>query len=97
MYRQGDLLFVPCDSIPDGATPVPDGIIARGEASGHAHRLQAGRGRALMLLAGVAYIRALYRATIAHEEHGPVVLPAGTYLVTRQREYEPAGWRQVAD
>lgn len=97
MIRQGDLLFVRVASIPTDATRVPDGVIARGEASGHAHRLRAGRGRMLMLAAGVAYIRARYRAQVDHEEHGTVTLPAGDYRVVRQREYEPAGWRQVAD
>jgi hypothetical protein len=97
VFRQGDLLFVPVDAVPVGAELVSDGVIARGEASGHAHRLQLGRGRALMLLAGVAFIRARYRATIAHEEHGAITLPAGNYQVVRQREFEPAGWRQVQD
>jgi hypothetical protein len=97
MFRQGDLLFVRCDSIPDGAVEVADGIIARGETTGHAHRLQIGRGGALMLLAGVAYIRARYQATIVHEEHGTIVLPAGDWQVSRQREYTPNSWRQVAD
>jgi hypothetical protein len=48
-------------------------------------------------VAGVAYIRARYRAAVDHEEHATVMLPAGEYQVVRQREYEPAGWRQVAD
>ncbi len=97
MFRQGDLLFVRCNSVPADAEIVRDGVIARGETSGHAHRLQLGRGRALMLLAGIAFIRARYRATITHEEHGAVTLPPGNYKVTRQREYRPQGWETVAD
>jgi hypothetical protein len=94
MYRQGDLLFALCASIPKDATLVSDGVIARGEASGHAHRLQ---NQVLLMAAGVMYIRALQQAMITHEEHGTVMLPPGNYLVKRQREYEPAGWRQVND
>lgn len=96
MYRQGDLLFVRAE-IPTEAVSVADGVIARGEASGHAHRLRAGRGRVLMIAAGLMYIRARYRAMIDHEEHAQVTLPAGDWAVIRQREYEPTGWRQVAD
>ncbi len=97
MIRQGDLLFVRCESIPADAARAVDGVIARGEGSGHSHRLRAGRGRMLFIAAGVAYVRARYRAMIDHEEHGTVTLPPGAYKVTRQREYEPTGWRQVAD
>ena len=97
MIRQGDLLFVPCDSIPADAVADPSGVIARGEATGHAHRLQLAKGRLLLFAAGVAYIKAQYKATVDHEEHGAVVLPPGNYQVKIQREYEPAGWRQVQD
>jgi hypothetical protein len=31
----------------------------------------------MLIMAGVAYIRARYRAAIDHEEHGTVMLPAG--------------------
>ena len=54
MFRQGDLLFIPVDSVPAGAAQAPDGVIARGKASGHTHQLQAGRGLALLRLAGIA-------------------------------------------
>lgn len=36
-------------------------------------------------------------ATLRHEEHGPITLPPGCYEVRRQREYTPAGMRNVAD
>lgn len=29
--------------------------------------------------------------------HGPITLPAGDYEIRIQREYEPEGWRYVAD
>jgi hypothetical protein len=32
-----------------------------------------------------------------HEEHDPIRIPPGAYRVVRQREYEPRGWRAVAD
>lgn len=43
MARQGDLLFLAIDHLPEGLTLQADNIIVRGEATGHAHQLQAGR------------------------------------------------------
>ena len=37
------------------------------------------------------------RATVAHEEHGPITLPRGSYRVWRQREYSPEAVRPVRD
>lgn len=95
--RQGDLLFLRIPSIPANATVVQDGVIAKGEASGHAHRLQAGSGRLLLMAMGLMYIRAKHEAEITHEEHNTVTLPPGDWRVVRQSEYEPNGWRRVAD
>ena len=36
-------------------------------------------------------------ATLIHQEHGPIRLPAGEYRVWRQREYSPKEIRIVRD
>ncbi len=95
--RQGDLLFLPVSEIPSDAKVQEDGIIARGEATGHTHRIRAGQQAALMIAAGMAYIQARAETVIEHEEHAEVILPPGLFIVKRQREYTPQGWRQVAD
>ncbi len=97
MFRQGDLLFVPVLELPSETILVADGVIARGEATGHTHRLRADMGNLLMLVAGVAYIKALHEAYVDHEEHDTVVLPEGIWEVRRQREYIPEGWQRVQD
>lgn len=97
MYRQGDLLFVRLNSIPKKAEIVADGVIARGEASGHSHRLKPNQQVVLMLLGGLMYIRAKSRADIVHEEHGTITLPPGDYKVIRQREYVPDSYKTVSD
>ena len=96
MIRQGDLLFVERDGVPSESVEISDGVLARGEATGHTHRLRPSVSIAL-LAAGVAYVRALSEACIDHEEHETVVLPPGIWEVKRQREYRPDGWVQVAD
>ena len=97
MIRQGDLLFVKCDCIPEGSVEQSDGVIARGESTGHAHRIADHKQALLMLCAGVMYVKALRDTQIKHEEHHEVILPAGDWIVRRQREYQPDGWKQVAD
>jgi hypothetical protein len=97
MYRQGDLLFVKSETpVPPDAMVVEDGVIARGESTGHTHRI-ATKAAILYILARQMYIEAKKRIEIKHEEHKPVVLPPGVWKVQRQREYEPNGWRQVQD
>ena len=97
MQRQGDLLFVPCDTIPTDATEQPDGVIARGETTGHMHAIRRGQQAMLMIAAGMAYVRAMQETAVDHQEHETITLSPGDYKVVRQREHTPDGWRQVAD
>jgi len=106
MYRQGDVLVVPIDrtELPDGLVPAPRDrggrlILARGEATGHAH-VATGEGLTLLCLpddldAMFLHVRVYGRVT--HEEHGPIALPLGYYRIVRQREYVPGAFRRVAD
>ena len=93
-------------------------VLAEGEATGHAHvivednaRLESqgfgefrrnrhggswSESRTVLIVEG-APVR------LVHEEHDPLTVPTGGYLVRRQREYAPptrgwdANWRRVAD
>jgi len=97
-YRHGDLLIEKISSIPTGAKKKNDGILAYGEATGHAHRLNGGV--VLVEENGNTYIRVMDKpVTITHEEHNAIALPVGDYQVIRQREYDPyeQAIRQVAD
>jgi hypothetical protein len=97
MHRQGDILFIRDDETDlSKATTQTDGIVARGEVTGHTHALETHKA-ALMLLAGAMYIKAWQDAQVLHQEHGPVLLEKGTWRVQRQREYRPDGWERVAD
>jgi hypothetical protein len=97
--RQGDVL-VEARAIPKGAEPVkPDGelvILARGEATGHHHSVPLAH--AAMLAKGAERFLRVERATkLSHQEHAPIQLPAATYEVTIQREYDPISVRNVLD
>lgn len=96
MYRQGDLLIVK-ETIPDWAKQpnrfVKDGIVERGEATGHAHRLIDGE-----VWGDGAFLRTNGISQLTHDEHDTIVLPEGEYRVLRQREFLSAGeWSTVND
>jgi hypothetical protein len=95
-YRQGDLLFVLQDARPDlNLTARQSNVIVAGEATGHAHRLTTGA--VLEAPDGTLYLDLPYAAKVVHEEHNPITLDAGFWLVVRQREYSPEAIRTVLD
>lgn len=99
MYRHGDVLLVPIPALPVGAVPVKregELVLARGEATGHAHRLAEPSGR-LFVLGGSRYLVLGEPGWLTHEEHATLELPAGRYEVRIQREYTPEGIRGVLD
>ena len=70
-------------------------VIVAGEATGHTHRLTAGA--VLEAPDGTLYLDLPYVAKVVHEEHRPIMLDAGLWLVVRQREYSPQAVRTVLD
>ncbi len=103
MYRQGDILFIEAEGkTTSTAELVADGIIARGEATNHAHRIAIGDltlNKAKVFSEGPQrlFVEAYEAARVVHEEHNEIVLPAGRYEVRRQREYSPEADRLVLD
>lgn len=102
MYRQGDVLLIPVtlNVFPNELDFVQrakgDGIIlAAGEATGHHHRIRDRharefRGNLRTATQGRRFVRVSQRgATITHEEHDPIKVPAGVYEIVQQREYAP--------
>jgi hypothetical protein len=95
-YRQGDLLFIRQDTRPESDLIArQNNVIVAGEATGHAHRLTAGT--VLEAPDGTLYLDLPYAAKVVHEEHNPITLDAGLWLVVRQREYTPQAIRTVLD
>lgn len=96
MWRQGDLLIVKVKMVPQGASKQNNRILAEGEATGHMHELDTGE---VYEKDGVLYFKVGdgKTATLKHPEHKAIAFEPGEYKVIRQREYEPEGWRRVAD
>ena len=98
LWRQGDVYIATVDSIPQDARPLPHCVLAEGEATGHCHRIVQTKCAELLELGNQRFLRVHTEAvTLAHDEHSPVTLPAGSYRVWQQREYAPTGIRTVVD
>jgi len=94
-YRQGDILIEKVDKLPYNLKPKEDLIIARGETTGHVHRLDGGQ--VLVDVAGNLFLNLIQEQTLLHEEHKPIVIPAGKYRVIKQREYDEKEIRTIGD
>lgn len=104
MVRQGDVLVTRVKTIPGGAKPKARdknrAILAYGEVTGHAHQIADpdAVGAVLLTVAESAtFLRLARKATLVHEEHDTIDLPAGDYSVTIQREYQYGETRRVLD
>ena len=93
--RQGDVILKPTDSLK--GKKLSHLTLAEGEVTGHSHRIAEGQAE-LYEKEGTLYLRVLSpKATLIHEEHKAIEIPQGNWMVRIQREYEPYGWRYVAD
>ena len=87
--QQGDMRLVK-GKIPAGAQKLNHLILARGKATGHCHQVLEGAGKAeLYEKNGILYLRVLDdEVKIVHEEHKPLTVPQGDFVVKRVREYD---------
>lgn len=93
--RQGDVILLSVQQ--SEGTKLPHLTLAEGEVTGHSHRISDGQAE-LYQKDGTLYLRVLSEtATLTHEEHKAIQIPQGRWMVRIQREYEPEGWRYVAD
>lgn len=95
MHRQGDLLLLKREAMPDGMKARNTNIILEGEVTGHSHRLMTGR--ILEDAQGRMFLECLAASQIVHEEHHTIELEPGYWEVIRQREYTPEEIRLVVD
>lgn len=86
-FQQGDVLIQPVGNIPSEGKEQDHNILARGEATGHSHRVHGPR-VALFVHAHILYIDAPEGAEVRHEEHRAMIIPAGKYKVGIVREYD---------
>ena len=98
MWRHGDVLIASAQAIPASARQRRDVILARGEVTGHSHRVEAPDTADLWEIDGQLFLRVVADvARIVHDEHKPITLPRGVYRIWMQREYSPEAIRPVRD
>ena len=109
-YRQGDVFIeaivtVPTSAVEVSLKPGQDIVLAEGEATGHAHRIP-GTPQVRFFQNPKNKMQTFLRVlpggkapvALNHEEHAPITIPPGDYVVNRQREYQPGELpRYVAD
>ena len=98
MWRHGDVLIAQVEEIPAEAELLPGVVLARGEATGHAHRVAEGGTAEIWRHGADTFLQVVAScAQIVHEEHKPITLPQGTYRFWFQREYSPKEIRRIVD
>ena len=105
-HRQGDVLFVPIDKIPDGVEVVPRDargriVLAEGEETGHAHCVLDDPATLFTTsdLNEMAdrFLMVEQGASVVHEQHNTVELEKGSWAVRPKREYAPERSHAVMD
>jgi hypothetical protein len=110
-FRQGDVLLMKVDDSSAVGVEVPrdDGrlILASGEVTGHHHAIASrdahlfemptAKDDARALKMGERILKTFKPVALEHEEHAPVRLPAGTFVVKIQKTYQRGSIRSVAD
>lgn len=102
IFRQGDVIIRKISKIDAKLVKNnsnDDVILAKGEATGHAHRIKTADGEVeLYEKHGTLYLKVINNnATVTHEEHNEIKLPKGNYKVQIQREYIPGNFRNIND
>jgi len=96
MYRQGDILIIE-SAISENAlsNKLNHKILARGEATGHAHVLDGDV--QLYERDNNLFFESFANVPLIHEEHETIIIPEGSYQVIRQREFDGEQIRYVYD
>lgn len=99
-WRQGDVFIITAaegDIPADAVAQRP--VLAEGEVTGHSHRLADPlSGQVLRSRTGGLFLKIPDGpAEVIHDEHGPITLPKGQYVIRIQREYHPKEIRRVVD
>lgn len=98
MWRQGDVFIDRVEQFPENLIRLKRLVLAAGDSTGHRHMIKDLKSAELYVGGDGLYLRVTAEeATVAHPEHGPIVLPRGEYRVWKQREFTDAAPRPVYD
>lgn len=105
VWRQGDVLIFRANTTYNIDKPVErengQVVLAHGEITGHRHQISEPTAKMFSLKDAEHALDKLLvlekPSALNHEEHSTINLPAGDFIVRRQREFLPEGDRIVAD
>ena len=94
LIRQGDIFISQVKDVPEHVrrSPLPHGVLAHGEITGHSHRFETLDNATVYVGDAPGELFAEVsndNARIVHDEHDVVELKPGCYRIWRQREYTP--------
>lgn len=106
MAAQGDVMFIRIDELPKDAIEAKEEngkfVVAHSE-TGHNHVIDSRNAQMLIDKTNdfISYIKVSKPTEVEHQRsfdtHESLLLTPGNYIVRRQREYMPQGFRRVAD
>ena len=99
-YRQGDVLLIPVNSIPENLKQTKKVTLALGEVTGHHHSIfnDGVVGFADDEESLAEYIQVKNGpAELIHQEHDVIEIPEGKYRSVIQSEYTPQEIKRVQD
>jgi len=85
-YQHGDVTIKPIKEIPKGAVKETTDTLMDGEVTGHKH-VAIGEYN-IFSEKGTLYLQADSELTIKHEEHKPMTIEKGNYVIGQVREYD---------
>ena len=100
VYRQGDVLLIPVNKIPEGLKRTKRVTLALGEVTGHHHSIFDGGaiGFADDENALAEYLQVdADSVELTHQEHDSITIDKGLYKNVHQFEYTPQAIQRVAD
>ena len=90
LYQQGDVLFRSIEALPEKVKEIKQNgpiVVAQGETTGHAHKILDDV-KAFLDEKDNMFLEIESPVTVVHEEHKPIELPEGIYMVDKVREYD---------
>jgi hypothetical protein len=89
LYQQGDVVFQQVEAFDDkNLKPTKSKTIQEGEVTGHSHVLESENATIYEDSNYNKFVRIMADAVLLHEEHKPINLPPGDYVIGIVREVD---------
>jgi hypothetical protein len=87
VIQQGDIILKSISSLPGNLKRAEDLILQHGERTGHRHQFTDNRVQVFVDASGTKFISVPEPAQVFHEEHNPITVSPGNYVLDIVREF----------